>query len=215
VGYRGKTEAREKARALRAESRTLREIAEILGVAQSSVSLWVRDIPVEIRRQTPVSRRPNSLHEAKLAEIATCDREGRTRIGVLSEAAFLAAGAALYAGEGAKRDGKVSFANTSDDMIRFFCRWLRNFFAIDESRLRLRIYLHDGLDIDAAETHWSGVTGIPKRQFNRPYRAAADPSIRAAKHQFGCAYVDYHCSRTHREVMGLIRALLASEAIPG
>jgi hypothetical protein len=206
----------EKARTLRAGGRTMLDIATELGVAKSSVSLWVRDVPFEPKaRRMSGDRRPHPQHIAKLAEIAECDRLGFERIGRLSDDAFLAAGAALYAGEGAKTQAKVTFANTDAAMISFFCAWLRRFFSIDESRLRVRVYLHEGLNLDAAERSWSDVTGIPRSQFNRPYRAKADASIRANKHEHGCAYVDYSCSRTHREIMGLVRALLISGAIPG
>jgi hypothetical protein len=215
MGYRGKVEEQEKARLLRAENRTLQEIADILGVSKSSVSLWVRDVPVEIIRTYPLTRRPHGQHVARLAEIAASDESGRERLADLSEEAFLAAGAALYAGEGSKTDGKVLFANTNGEMISFFCRWLRHFFDIDESRMRARIYLHEGLDFEAAEAYWSSVTRVPREQFRAPYRAKADPSIRQTKHEYGCVYVYYCCSRTHREVMGLVRALLASTAIPG
>jgi hypothetical protein len=215
VGYRGKVEAQEKARLLREEGRSLKDIADTLGVAKSSVSLWVRDIDVEIRRRKPVARRPNSLHTAKLAQIAACDQLGIERIGVLSEEAFLVAGAALYAGEGGKKDGAVNFSNSDPAMIALFCTWLRRFFVVDAQRLRMRVYLHKGLDLDAAEEFWSAVTRIPREQFQKPYRAKPDPTIRLNKHEHGCAYVRYSCSRTHREIMGLIRALLSSEAIPG
>jgi hypothetical protein len=40
----------------------------------------------------------------------------------LSDQAFLAAGVALYAGEGAKRDGAVNFANTDAAMARLLLR---------------------------------------------------------------------------------------------
>jgi transcriptional regulator with XRE-family HTH domain len=216
VGYRGKVEQQEKARLLRAEGRTLADIAELLGVSKSSVSLWVRDVDfVPKGRRAPANRRPHPQHIAKLAEITECNERGIERIGTLSDDAFLAAGAALYAGEGSKRDGKVTFANTSSAMMAFFCAWLRRFFEIDESRLRVRGYLHEGLDLDAAEEFWSGVTSVPRAQFTRAYRAQPDPSIRTVKHEFGCGYVDYHCSRTHRKIMGLVRALLTSEALPG
>jgi len=216
MGYRGKVELQEKAREMRAAGRTLLDIATVLGVAKSSVSIWVRDVPFEPRRRrAPASRRPHPQHLAKLAEIAACDKRGIDRIGTLSDEAFLAAGAALYAGEGSKTDGKITFANTDPAMIAFFCRWLRRYFTIDESRLRMRVYLHDGLDLDAAEAFWSELTGIPRSQFNRGYRARADSSRRRTKHRFGCAYVDYCCSRTHREVMGMVRALLSSVALPG
>jgi predicted transcriptional regulator len=216
MGYRGKLEEQERARAMRARNMTLQDIATELGVAKSSVSRWVRDVPfTPSKRRTGPQRRPHPAHEAKLAQIAALNAEGIERIGTLSDAAFLAAGVALYAGEGSKTEGCVRFANSDPAMIRFFCAWLRRFFEVDESRLRARVYLHEGLDLDAAQAHWSEVAGIPLGQFNKPYRAEPDPSIRRNKHEYGCFYVDYGCSRTHRQVMGLVRALLTSGAIPG
>jgi transcriptional regulator with XRE-family HTH domain len=210
VGYRGKTVEQQRARELRARAWTLAEIADELGVSRSSVSVWVRDVVFDPKpRQRPQFRNPSSLHLKKLAEIEAADEWGRQRIGCLTDDAFLAAGVALYAGEGAKTDHSVKFANTDPAMIAFFCRWLRTFFDIDESRLRVSVYLHDGLDLDAAEAHWSTVTGVPRGQFRAPYRARADASIRTTKHVFGCCYVVYSCSRTHRRIMGLVRALLS------
>jgi hypothetical protein len=216
VGYRGKVEEQEEARRLRAQNLTLAEIAEKLGVAKSSVSLWVRDVPFtpSPRRYGP-RRRANRLHDAKLREIEELDAAGRRLIGRMSEDAFLVAGVALYAGEGAKRDHSVVFANSDPAMIALHCAWLRRFFDIDESRLRVRVYLHEGLDLDAAHAFWSDVTSVPLAQFRAPYRAAADPTRRLNKHEHGCAYVVYSCSRTHRTIMGLVRALLSSGAIPG
>jgi hypothetical protein len=195
---------------------TLQDIADRLGVSKSSVSLWVRDVPfTPSKRRYGPQRRPNRLHDEKQAQIAALNEAGLDRIGCLSDDAFLAAGAALYAGEGGKGDGSVVFANSDPAMVRFFCVWLRRYFDIDEARLRARVYLHEGLDLDAAHAHWSEVTLIPVEQFRAPYRAVADPTMRKNKHEHGCVYVVYCCSRTHRAVMGLVRALLSPGAIPG
>jgi hypothetical protein len=216
VGYRGKLWEREEARRLRAMGKTLQQIADTLDVSKSSVSVWVRDVPfTPSKRRTGAQRRPHPFHERKLREIEECNEEGIHRLGTLDESAFLAAGIALYAGEGAKRDHAVMFANTDASMIRFFCAWLRHFFEVDESRLRVRVYLHEGLDLEAAHRAWAEVTGVPLSQFRAPYRAVADPSMRRNKHDHGCCYVYLSCTRTHRRIMGLIRALLSSEAIPG
>src|SRR4029077_8014587 len=127
----------------------LAEIADLVGASKSSVSVWVRDVPLTPSpRRPPLTRRPHPQHLAKLAEIAECDRLGVERIGALSDDAFLAAGAALYAGVGSK--GQLVFANTAPEMVAFFSAWLRRFFTIDESRLRMRVYLHEGLDLAAA-----------------------------------------------------------------
>jgi hypothetical protein len=216
MGYRGKVKEQERARALLAQNRTLADIAKRLGVSKSSVSLWVRDVPFtpSPRRHGP-HRRPHPAHEAKLRQIEQLNRSGVDRIGTLSDEAFFVAGIALYAGEGSKTDGEVRFSNSDPRMIRYFCVWFRRFFDVDETRLRGRVYLHQGLDLRATEEFWSTLTNIPTDQFHKPYRAVPDPSIRRNKHEHGCFSVAYGCSRTHREVMGLVRALLSSKALPG
>jgi predicted transcriptional regulator len=149
MGYRGKLAEREQARRLRATGLPLADIATRLGVSKSSVSLWVRDVAFVPRPRVDRGRRraPNALQRRKQAEIDRLLAEGRERVGRLSEREFLVAGVALYAGEGTKADGAVRFSNSDPRMIVFFCAWLRRFFEIDESRLRVRLYLHEGLDL--------------------------------------------------------------------
>lgn len=96
-------------------------------------------------------------------------------------------------------------------MVLLFCAWLRRFFGVDESRLRVHLYLHEGLDLDGARSIWSALTGIPLTQFGRPYGAVPDASIRRSKHPLGCPAVTYASSVTHREIMGLVHALLRCE----
>lgn len=217
MGYRGKVVEQERARALRADEWTPLDIDRELGVAKSTVSLWVRDVEFSPRPRTRARRRgPNVGQRRKADEIQRLLAEGRERIGALTDRDLLIAGAALYAGEGSKTEGRVTFANTDPAMVRFFCHWLRACFGpIDESRLRVRVYLHEGLDLDAAERFWAEVTGIPRSQFRAPYRAVADPTIRRARHVHGCVYVGYSCSRTLRAILGVIDALLSSTARSG
>jgi transcriptional regulator with XRE-family HTH domain len=217
MGYRGKLAERQQARQLRRTGLPLVEIAARLGVSKSSVSLWVRDVAFEPRPPVTRGRRraPNALQRRKQAEIDRLLEEGRSRIGRLSEREFLVAGVALYAGEGSKGDGTVRFVNSDPRMVALFCSWLRHFYEIDESRLRLSLYLHQGLDLAAAIAYWSALTGIPESQFRKPYRAVPDPSIRRAKHVHGCITVSYSCSTTHRSIMGLVSALLGDAVTPG
>jgi hypothetical protein len=217
MGYRGKLAEQQQARQLRRTGLPLAQIATRLGVSKSSVSLWVREVEFIPLPRPPRGRRrdPNALQRRKRAEIDRLVGEGRARIGRLSEREFLVAGVALYAGEGAKRDGAVKFANSDPRMIAFYCAWLRRFFEIDEKRLRVRLYLHAGLDLGASVAYWSELTSIPPSQFQKPYRAVPDPSIRHTKHVHGCVSIDYSCSATHRSIMGLVRALLGGAVIPG
>jgi hypothetical protein len=215
MGYRGKVDKQEEARRLRTGGETVPAIAIRLGVAKSSVSLWVRDVVVEAPPPRRLRSGPNALSRARQAEVDRLTALGRERIGRLTDQEFLVAGAALYAGEGSKRDGDVVFTNTDPRMVLFFCRWFRRFFDVTESKLRLRLYLHEGLDLDAALELWCTITEIPRAQVLKPYRASADPAIRHAKHPHGCVGVVYRSTSVHRAVMGLVGGLLSSEAIPG
>lgn len=217
MGYRGKVAEQERARQLRAESWTLNEIAAELGVAKGSVSVWVRDVAFEPKPRSAARRRaPNRLQVAKAEEIERLRQAGIERIGRLSEREFWIAGVMLYAGEGAKNDqGNVLLANTDPRMIQFHLAWLRHFFEIDERKLRLRLYLHEGLDLAAANDFWSNLTGIPLDQFSTPYRAVADPSIRRTKHERGCPGVRYSSTKVLRLILGAIEGLLDCDRLPG
>jgi hypothetical protein len=217
MGYGGKVSEQQRARELRAEAWTLADIAAELGVSKSSVSLWVRNVeftPRPRNRGHP-SMKPHPHHVRKLAEIERCHRDGIELIGQLSEREFLVLGLALYAGEGGKTDGEVRFANSDPRMILVFITWLRRFFEVDEARLRMRLYLHADLDVDAAVRFWSALTGVPPEQFGRPYRAVPDPTIRRNRHVNGCPAISYGCSLTHRRIIGMIAAVLSPTALPG
>ena len=97
----------------------------------------------------------------------------------MSDREFLIVGAALYAGEGFKRDAQAGMANTDPRLLALFVTWLRRHFEVDEVRLRVRLYLHEGLDLEAAEHFWSELLRIPRSQFRTPYRAVPDSTIRA------------------------------------
>jgi transcriptional regulator with XRE-family HTH domain len=217
MGYGGKFVERERAKELRARSWTLQEIATELGVAKGSVSVWVRDVEFtpRPRNRGHSGHQPHRLHLKKLAEIEQCRAEAEARYGEMSVDQLDTFALGLYAGEGAKTPGAVSMANTNPLLLRLFVDGLRRNFEIDEKRLRARLYLHEGLDLGAATAYWSAATSIPERQFQRPYRAVADPSRRHTKHERGCLTIVYHCSVTHRRVMASVAAITSRFDLPG
>ncbi len=154
MGCRGKVEQQNHARDLRAQGWTLSEICEEVGCSKSSASLWCRDVVMDIevlerRRRARYlagnegarQRGPNARQRRKECEIDELRAHGVAEVGELSERDLLIAGAALYAGEGSKRDGCVSFANSDPRMILVFLAWLRHIIDVDERRLRFSLYL--------------------------------------------------------------------------
>ena len=77
----------------------------------------------------------------------------------------------LYAGEGAKGDGKGVFANSDPRIIKFMMRWFKEFCNLPISKFRGAIWIHEGLDQRKAKIFWSELTGIPEQQFHKTYIA--------------------------------------------
>ena len=217
MGYGGKYVERARARALRAQSWTLNEIASELGVAKSTVSVWVRDVdfvPRPRNRGHPAGP-SHPMRLKKEAEIERCREEADALIAELSDRDLTMFALALYAGEGSKRDGSLVFANSDPILMRIFAIWLRRQFAIDESRLRMKLYLHADLDLDASIGFWHEVTGIPRSQFNKPYRAVVDATMRHNRHVHGCASLVCHSTLVHRRVMAMIAAVTSRFPVRG
>jgi hypothetical protein len=204
VGYRGKLEERARARELRAQAWTMPEIAEHLGVSKSSVSLWTRDVPFDpgARRSSRTDRRPRGsdhpLRRRKLAEIARTTRKRRERTDRhLTDRELLVAGVGLYAGDGSKTDGRCASRTATPPWSRSSVHWLRRCFVGRGGPAARRLYLHEGLDLDAAQRVLvRDVTGVPRSRFGKPYRAV--PMRRSAQQAPTAAPRGYACADTHR-----------------
>lgn len=210
MGYRGKVVERERARELRAEAWTLREIADHLGVSKGSVSVWVRDVEFtpKPRNRGHASQRPHPMAVRKQAELDRCRRLGVDLAATATERDFYIWGLAMYHGEGAKTEASgFQLANTSEDIVAAFVRWMRTFFVIDERRLRASLYLHAGLDEGRAKAHWSQVASIPTEQFTKTYRPARRAGHKTSKHEFGCVSIRYGDISLFRRVMAESEAL--------
>ena len=108
-----------------------------------------------------------------------------------------------------------SGANSYVTQLAAYLRWLRTFFDIDESRLRARLYLHEGLDEAEAVVFWSELTAIPTEQFNRSYRPVARQGYRNTTHRYGCVAIRYHDRSMQRRVIALMEAVASFFANPG
>jgi hypothetical protein len=217
MGYAGKWRERERARELRAQSWTLARIAAEVGAAKGTVSVWVRDVdhvPNPRNRGHP-SGPKHPMRVKKEAELAACAIEASEWVGSLSDRDLAMFALALYAGEGAKRDGSIVFANSDPRLISAFLQYLRTSFEVADDKLRLRLYLHADLDLDAAVEFWSNLTGIPSHQFTKPYRAVPDATMRHNRHVNGCVGIVLHNRALHRRVMARIEAVLCALTNPG
>jgi hypothetical protein len=221
-----KDELRARARELRTKGKDYDEIVAELGVSKSSVSLWVRNLPLpeHLRYETVKQRREAGLarywvQERRLREAArvAVSTAATNEIGRLTDREILIAGAIAYWCEGAKnkphrRSDRIDFINSDPRMIKFFLRFLETA-GVSRDRLVFQISIHETADLAAAQRFWLETIGIEDAQFNRPLIKRHKP--RTIRKNIGA---DYHgCLRIqvrrsielYRKVEGWASAVMA------
>lgn len=150
-----RTVEKQKARQMRREGQSIKEIAKKLEVARSCVSVWVRDIELSPnQREFLVERQKQfvsdlnrqggggSQHNRKVAiqQRLAYQQEGREyakrgeplhRIGCM-----------LYWAEGAKHRNRIIFVNSDPNMMVIFIRFLRQCLHVSDEKMRLKLHCH-------------------------------------------------------------------------
>lgn len=171
---------RKKARELRKQGLSVREIAKKIKCAKGSVSEWVRDIPLtpeQIERlksnqdkgRAKAANHPNSPKQAwariRNDIITDAAREIPLRCPSLT---LKLLGAALYWAEGYKAGvNMVNFSNSDPAMVSLMMKFFRLVCRVPENKFHGIIHIHPHLNIKKAEKFWSKVSGIPFKQFHK------------------------------------------------
>jgi len=179
-----KLRERQQARELRKKGYSMLEIAEVLHVAKSSISNWVRDLDLSQdfknrlaekghRFEVVQKRRLSRLNNEEIKRTATIDRASN-EISSISKSELMFIGLALYWGEGRKGRRTVSVSNSDPLLIQTMMKFFREICNVPENKFRGHIHIHSHLDTEVAEKYWSNVSNIPRSQFFKTYRK---PSI--------------------------------------
>jgi hypothetical protein len=173
-----KTRERDIARKLRSEDGLpINEISRRVSVSKSSVSLWVRDIELTpqqeeaLRAKNPAYNRQLSgwrqnaaKHRAKRM---AAQESGRT-LAQRSEPLHLA-GCMLYWAEGSKRRNQLCFSNSDPEMVKFFVAFLKTYFDVRDSDIRITCHLFaDHIERQReVEQFWLNEAGLPSESLRK------------------------------------------------
>ncbi|MGK5738250.1 helix-turn-helix domain-containing protein [Micromonospora sp. URMC 103] len=221
-----KDELRARAVELRARGCSLSEIAARTGVAKSTASQWVRDVPLPPDDDALRSRRrahAKAMSEARWAAHraerdaarARVHAEAATVVGPLDDRDLLLLGAAVYWCEGAKskpwrRDDHVQFINSDSGLLALFLRFLERC-GVDRSVPTYRVSIHETADADAATDWWARRLALPPARFRRPTLKRHNPSSvrrNTGPDYHGCLVINVPGSRAlYWRIEGMIAGL--------
>lgn len=167
---------KEEAIRLRKQGKTYNEILEVIPVAKSTLSLWLRDVGLAKKQQQRITER-RILARQKGSLARKNDRimreeqiiaSARNEIGMLNDRELMLVGASLYWAEGCKaKPHKISqgldFGNTDVRMVLVYIAWLTRSLSVDVGRIGASIYIHENCKhrIDEVRRYWLRATGLP------------------------------------------------------
>ena len=159
-----KPEHRKRARELRREGKSIPVIAALVGVSKSSVSNWVRDIPLTDEQQERLRSHDPTVNRrhAGVARWSEQNRERRREAQAHGRAMARTgdplhlAGCMLYWAEGSKAPNAAILSNSDPVMLRMFVRFLRECYGISAEQVRLSVncFLGNGLGLEEIQEWW-------------------------------------------------------------
>jgi transcriptional regulator with XRE-family HTH domain len=164
-----KTAERDRARKLRREEgASVKELAALLGVSKSSVSLWVRDVELTEAQYLALRRRmggridgsrANAVRALARRRLEQDSGRVRARRGHLLHAA----GCMLYWAEGSRKRNVIEFTNSDPAMVAFFLRFLRECYSVPTAKITVTCNLFaDHVERQrATEQFWLDQLGLP------------------------------------------------------
>ena len=207
-----------KAVELRKNGYSLNEIASNLNIAKSSISVWVRGVPMsDAARRRLYVRGVNGRLRA--AEVKSEKIKNRDNFHLANSMNIIANSplykdhqkilcAMLYWCEGVKSvDYGMRFMNSDPKLVRLFLKLLRTNFEIKEEKLKALIHLHKYHDINKEVAFWSKITHINKQQFLKSY-IKENTGKRVRDDYRGCLSVRYYSADLARELLALGKVFL-------
>jgi len=197
----------------------MNEIAAQIGVAKSSVSLWVRDIPLSPKARARIASLQTAGQKASQQALFKRTRE---RLLVAKEEAqqithgltvspdlALLVCALLYWCEGAKdkNDKTFTFSNSDSQLVRAFMLLMRRGLILDEKKFRVRMHLHEYHNESLQKKFWSEVTDISERQFSKTYWRPHTAKTTKSGYP-GCVHIEYYDVVIARKIYATARAFL-------
>jgi hypothetical protein len=221
---------------MRKAGHSYRQILETLPlpVAKSSLSLWLRDIPLSDDQKTALkarqvqakSRRAQSVRAQRVRRQETVMNAARAQVQALAESELFVAGLAAYWAEGTKAkpwrasSERVVFINSDPTMIRLFLAWL-DLIGVGRERLIYRLSIHETAGIAESTRFWADVVGASESDFRRPTIKRHQPKTNrrnTGSDYHGCLVINVRRStELYRQIAGWwagVSDCLSSRPVP-
>lgn len=212
-------ELKARAIAYRKRGYSIKELTSLFKIAQSTASLWSRDVKLsQSAKKRLLSRieRGQYISAERKKEKTTATKEK-----ILKEAKELMSVvklsntlgqlicALIYWCEGAKNDSYVNFTNSDPNLVRLFIDLLVKHYAVDKSKFRARLHLHSYHIPKREKKFWQKKLGLVSDAFYRPY-LKPNSGKRMRNNYAGCVSLSYYDTMLARKLLAIAKVFMMS-----
>lgn len=222
-----KVQEKEKAIELRRNGYSYKDILKEIPVAKSSISAWLKDLPITPEEKRLLRERTNSNISRGRIKSATANRrnrlekekilfeESKKEFDQLKYDPLFFVGISLYWAEGAKRSSTFQFTNSDVDMVNIMILWCKKFFGKEMRDLYLRVYMHKVYECEGCEEYWSKFTGIALDHFKRTIFKPKGLGVKKRPMYKGCVRLEISKAKNMFRKTQFWQSLLISELRKG
>lgn len=187
---------------LRKDGYSYGEILEKIPVAKSTLSAWLKNMPLTDSEKTILKRRKDSnisigriraaasLHDLRITRDKLLLEKAREEFKQYRMNPFFHVGLALYWAEGSKRSNMFIFTNSDSDMMFVMLNWIELFLGVAREKIHARLYIHKPYAHENCEQYWSKATGIPIENFRKTVYKPTSLLIKKRPNYKGCLRIE-------------------------
>lgn len=210
---------KEKAIALRKKGHSYREIMGQVPVAKSSLSLWLKDLPLtKSEKQVLKKRKDKNISQGRIRAASELRKRRLDRELVWYgevEALFkmhkdnplFHAGIVMYWAEGAKTDSRWMIINTDVEVIELMKFWVEKFLSIDKDYINYRLFIHRSYDDGDYEKWWQDRLRVKSSAFLKTVYKDTPHKTKLKKSHQGCLRIELKNSKKYLYTMKILRKL--------
>lgn len=198
---------KERAIILRRRGLSYKEILKEVPVAKSSLSLWLKDLPLTKDEKAVLKNRKDSninrgrikaaseLRNRRLEREAVWLDEAKELFGDYKNEPLFHTGIALYWAEGAKGDTTWSLINTDVDLIKTMLVWLDRYTTLNPESIQFRLYIHKPYAYEGLEAWWQKELGVTPERFLKTVYKETKHLVKQKAGHHGCIRIEVRRSK--------------------
>ncbi len=198
---------KEKAVELRKKGFSYSEILNEIQVAKSSLSLWLKDLPLTEREKVILKKRKDSnisrsrikassvLHTNRLNREKVWFKEAGDVYNLFKDEPLFHIGISLYWAEGAKRSNQFLFVNTDKEMHKIMLRWIETFSSYRRGDCGYRLFIHKFYSHENCEGYWAKELKVSRTKFKLSVFKETTQTTKIRPQYKGCLRIEVPRSR--------------------